>query len=231
MPNSVKELFEAAIEATTTNPPTNHVFTKQPPECQQANPDTSNLVPETFNSVNCNLQRADSFTPQHSDDELIFRKYPHSDVSICSINIGSTKIFALKDKYTHEEMHMALENGDVLYMEGQCQKYCTHEAFANPTSPTQYPNVYGHPTPPDFASFGGRRLNLTGRYIARHNLDCTCSETNALQVAWHAKSFQEQLADKESDYFPKQSADQIQEMHPIRQLSGVSTPVPADPDL
>jgi hypothetical protein len=161
-------------------------------------------------------------THQHSDDEPLFRSHANSDLSIISINVGATKIFALKDKASFEEIHFALENGDVLYMEGQCQKYCTHEAFANPISPSQYPDVYGHPTPADFASFGGRRLNLTGRHIAKHNLDCTCSATNPMQVAWHTKSFKEMAEGKASDYFPKQSAKQV------KQLSGVTTPVPAD---
>jgi len=221
MPQFLKELLEAAVESTTTNPPTNHVFTKQPTDCQQANVDTANLTPD-FDSVNCNLHVSHSSTPQHSDDEPLFRTHANSDVTILSINIGATKIFALKDKASFEEIHFALSNGDILYMEGQTQKYCTHEAFANPTAPSQYPDVYGYPTPADFSSFGGRRLNITGRHIHTHNLDCTCSETNPLQVEWLPRNALEMAEDKCADYLPVQSAKQA------TLLSGVSTPVPAD---
>ena len=111
MPQFMQEILEYAISTTTTNPPTNHIMKRQPPDCQEANLNTAHHTPG-LNSANLNLYGPESYTPQHSDDEPLFRSNSHSgDLSIVSVNVGAPKVFALKDKSTLEEKHFVLSNG------------------------------------------------------------------------------------------------------------------------
>ena len=76
-----------------------------------------------------------SMIPQHSDNEKLFDSYsitPYNQRTIMSISYGATRIFAFRNKLTNEEIHIALENGDVLHMEGACQDTMTHEVFPQP---------------------------------------------------------------------------------------------------
>jgi len=155
-------------------------------QTQQANPNTASITTE-INSANLNFYNPQSHTPQHSDNEQLFKTpnvSPVNEKSIVSISIGATKIFALKNKQTNEEIQVALHNGDVLYMEGTTQEYATHQVFPNPTSPTQIPELYDYPTMEEFSAFAGKRLNITGRKIHIHTPGCPLAAHNPSPVQW-----------------------------------------------
>jgi len=180
MPAEIKNLLTKSLQFCSTTPPSNHVMQFQSDQTQQANSDTAYITPE-LNSANLNFYNSDSYTPQHSDDEQLFKTpnvSPEDEKSIVSISIGATKIFAIKNKETHEEIHVALHNGDVLYMEGTTQKYSTHQVFCNPTNPSQIPELYDYPTMEEFCAFAGKRLNVTGRKTHTHTEGCPMAVHN-----------------------------------------------------
>ena len=93
-------------------------------------------------------------------------------------------------------------------MEGTTQQYTTHQVFINPTDPTQLPNLYGYPTVEEFEQFGGRRLNITGRHIHTHDLECPCSALNPLPIEWGKRTREEKAKEQASNYMPKQCPSQ-----------------------
>ena len=124
MPVEIKNLITKSLQFSTTWPPTNHAMQYQSEPTKQANLCTSKITTE-FNSANLNFYNPKSHTPQHSDDEPLFQTpnvSPVKEKSIMSISVGATKIFAIRDKLTNEEIHVALGNGDVLFMEGTTQE-------------------------------------------------------------------------------------------------------------
>ena len=169
---------------------------------KQANLCTSNITTD-FNSANLNLYGNQSHTPQHSDNEQLFQT-PHAspikEKSIMSISVGATKIFAFKDKITNQEIHLALSNGDVLYMEGITQETSTHQIFPNPTNPSQLPNLYDYPTMAEFEAFDGERMNITARQIHMHTAGCPLAEHNPPVVAWS----QDFPTSPKDNYLPQQ---------------------------
>jgi hypothetical protein len=158
----------------------------QSDETKLANEQTA-FITQDLNSANLNFYDAHSYTPQHSDDEVLFKTpdvSPEGETSIVSINMGASKIFAAKNKETNEEIHVALENGDILYMEGTTQKHTTHQVFSNHTHPSQFPNLYGYPTMEEFGKYEGTRLNITGRCIHTHTKECPMFKHNPETALW-----------------------------------------------
>jgi hypothetical protein len=203
----------------------------QTEECQQFNAETAYITPD-FNCANLNFYNFDSWTPQHSDDEQIFQSQdvsPAGELSIISISIGAPKKIAVRNKTTNEEIHITLENGDILFMEGTTQQYTTHQVFSNPTDPTELPHLYGYPTLEEFGQYGGRRLNITGRYIHTHSEECPMSAQNLLPMEWAKRSREEQAEEQASYYMPKQCPTQASPTPaPVSPATdpAVSTPVP-----
>jgi len=158
----------------------------QSEQTKQANLCTSKITTE-FNAANLNFYNEESHTPQHSDDEPLFQT-PHAspvkEKSIMSISVGATKIFAFRDKLTNEEIHLALRNGDVLFMEGTTQEYTTHQIFPNPTNPTQLPDLFDYPTMEELKAFGGKRMNITARQIHMHTAGCPLAPHNPPVASW-----------------------------------------------
>jgi len=174
----------------------------QSEETQNANSQTA-FITQDLNSANLNFYDPNSYTPQHSDDEPLFNTSnvsPEGELSIVSVSIGASKMFAVNNKDTNEETHFTLENGDVLFMEGTTQKHTTHQVFCNPTHPSQIPDLYDYPTMEDFGKYAGKRLNITGRCIHTHTKDCPMSTHNPDAALWSDNY----PTSPHSNYLPKQ---------------------------
>jgi len=128
-----------------------------------------NLFPglgrETWpNSANVNLYRdGRQAVGWHADDESLFRGWD-SDCPILSISLGATREFwiALKRDNGSTEpdqrtvVEVDLQDGDVLTMEGRCQRHCVHFVpKANPRSPVRE-----------------ERINITFRWVRDHKSRC-----------------------------------------------------------
>jgi len=89
----------------------------------------------------------------HSDDEPLFDAL-NRDVLIVSLSLGATRTFELAstDKPT-EVIKLPLEDGDLCTMEGLCQKHYRHRV-------------------PRQKSVQGARINLTWRWVLRHDEGC-----------------------------------------------------------
>ena len=114
-------------------------------------------------------------------------------------------------------------------MEGTTQQYTNHQVFSNPTDPTEFPHLYGYPTLEEFGQYGGRRLNITGRYIHTHSEECPMSAQNLLPMEWAKRSREEQAEEQASYYMPKQCPTQASPTPaPVSPATdpAVSTPVP-----
>lgn len=92
----------------------------------------------------------------HSDDEPLFNAV-RRDVLILSLSLGATRNFELhsKDKPT-EITTLPLDNGDLCTMEGLCQKHYRHRV-------------------PKQRQVPGPRINLTWRWVLRHESACPLS--------------------------------------------------------
>ena len=105
------------------------------------------------NCVNVNLYE-DRFSKVgfHSDSEPIFQAdYIASD--IISISLGATRRFAIQAKEGNVSRQVQLEHGDILTMEGLCQKFYKHALLAS-NKPVAL------------------RINLTFRKIVQHRHPC-----------------------------------------------------------
>lgn len=107
----------------------------------------------------CNANYYDGETQSvgwHSDDEPLFDAL-NRDVFILSLSLGATRSFELhsKDKPA-EVIRLPLDNGDVCTMEGLCQKH------------------YRHRVPRQRAT-AGPRINLTWRWVLKHEVACPLS--------------------------------------------------------
>ena len=148
MPKEIEDKLQQALKDTTTDPPTHHVFKYASEEVKKTNADTIDICPD-FPSANASLYLEDwSSIPQHSDDEPLFNSFPvspHNYKGIMSVSLGATRIFGFKCKATSDEYHIALDNGDVLFMEGSCQETCTHQLLPPPSNYQNMPKLENYP--------------------------------------------------------------------------------------
>ena len=108
---------------------------------------------EETNCVNVNYYE-DRFSSVgfHSDSEDLFQAETIFSI-IISVSLGSTRTFILQAKDNSEEHSIDLKHGDVLTMEGLCQKFYVHAL-------------------PRAAGACGPRINLTFRKIVQHKQYC-----------------------------------------------------------
>ena len=107
----------------------------------------------TPDAVNINLySNGSQGVGWHSDDEQIFGN-AGDNVTIISLSLGATRTFEVKRKGTDDVLACFLKAGDVLIMSGQFQRF------------------YVHRIPKEWCS--EPRINLTWRFIKKHNDDCT----------------------------------------------------------
>jgi len=107
-------------------------------------------------SCNVNLYEDGSMSVGwHSDDERIFQG-KFRDIIIISLSLGVTRSFELRlnNPETGERAvsRVSLGNGDLMTMEGMLQKHMQHRVPKEPVS--------------------GPRINLTWRWVVRHNTNC-----------------------------------------------------------
>ena len=112
-------------------------------------------VTETPHAVNVNLYSADASLPWHADNEPLFDAVSN-DASIVSVSFGASRDFRYREWYGDNKygrpQTITLNAGDVLCMSGRFQGHYQHSV-----SPGK----------------GGERLNLTFRYIKRHEPYCS----------------------------------------------------------
>lgn len=87
----------------------------------------------------------------HDDNEYMFGS---EDVLIISLSLGSTRKFRIKSKDGYYDHKIDLNNGDLLTMEKKFQMF------------------YLHSLPKENKKTVGQRINLTWRWIKKHNIDC-----------------------------------------------------------
>ncbi len=81
------------------------------------------LTGETYNSVLLNLYHDGSEgMAYHSDGERDLKEYG----AIASLTFGAERKFSFKHKTSKERIDMLLENGSLLIMKGETQKYWLH---------------------------------------------------------------------------------------------------------
>merc|ERR1712129_417707 len=90
----------------------------------------------------------------HADDEPIFQAAVQ-DALIMSLSLGATRAFELRPRHSDltDGVRVLLHDGDLCAMEGLCQKH------------------YRHCVPLQEDEFNNR-INLTWRYIVRHQPHC-----------------------------------------------------------
>jgi alkylated DNA repair dioxygenase AlkB len=123
------------------------------------------------NCANFNLYEAGHHScGWHADDEPIFGD-GETDVTIVSLSLGETREFwmalrrhgpgdATPDEHSIVEMDLA--DGDILTMEGKCQKHTLH----------MLPRAYCDEP----------RINITWRWIRNHSQECPLAEMNTEPV-------------------------------------------------
>lgn len=107
------------------------------------------------NSCNLNLYENGSHSVAwHSDDERLFQGRLR-DCTIISLSLGHARSFQLKRRCSFEKpIKILLSGGDLCTMEGMTQKY------------------YVHRVPKETGVAIGPRVNLTWRWIKKHNKAC-----------------------------------------------------------
>jgi len=107
----------------------------------------------------CNLNLYDDGSKSvgwHSDDEPLFQGL-NEDIRIISLSLGQKRKFDLKKNWPEEgetpHHQLTLGNGALCTMEGMLQKH------------------YLHRVPKEQESLGPR-INLTWRWIRKHNMKC-----------------------------------------------------------
>mmetsp|Transcript_19731 Transcript_19731/g.63705 ORF Transcript_19731/g.63705 Transcript_19731/m.63705 type:complete len:128 (+) Transcript_19731:143-526(+) len=92
----------------------------------------------------------------HSDDERLFQG-KFTDVMIISLSFGISRRFELRLNWPESGekavCKVMLGNGDMLSMEGMCQKHMMHRV-------------------PKEDNKTGPRINLTWRWVLKHNAGC-----------------------------------------------------------
>jgi len=78
---------------------------------------------EKFNSCLLNLYHSgDEGMAWHSDDEIALKK----DGAIASLSLGAVRKFSFKNKQTKKTISLQLDNGSLLVMKGETQRYWLH---------------------------------------------------------------------------------------------------------
>ena len=112
---------------------------------------------EGSNSVNMNLYPDQhSKVGMHSDSEDLFQA-DFSATNIISISLGATRRFILQAKEGKAVHEVSLQHGDILTMEGLCQKFYKHALLPSPLP-------------------CGHRINLTFRKIVQHKQYCSLAK-------------------------------------------------------
>ena len=113
-------------------------------------------VKEPPNSCNANLYEDGSqAVGWHADDERLFDAV-NRDTLIISLSLGATRSFELQPKDNPGQItRLQLSDGDICTMEGLCQKHYVHRV-------------------PQESDVGKARINLTWRWIVRHDKACAC---------------------------------------------------------
>jgi alkylated DNA repair dioxygenase AlkB len=92
----------------------------------------------------------------HADDEVLFQGTVR-DIMIISLSLGASRRFDLRMKRPtigeQTSLSIRLNDGDILTMEGRCQKYMEHRI-------------------PCDKGIVGPRVNLTWRWIVKHTRGC-----------------------------------------------------------
>lgn len=107
----------------------------------------------------------------HSDDERLFQG-KFRDITILSLSLGTKRKFELRLNWPEDGERPAkrmvhLGNGDLMTMEGMLQKHFQHRV-------------------PKEDDISGQRINLTWRWILRHNPRCPAGRRRLDD--WHQKS-------------------------------------------
>lgn len=117
------------------------------------------------NSCNLNLYKDGAMSVGwHSDDEKLFQGR-FSDIRIISVSLGEARTFELREAGLEEgaearaRYRLRLGDGDLCTMEGLTQKH------------------YQHRVPKEEAA--GPRINLTWRWVRRHQRDCPVRAVDA----------------------------------------------------
>lgn len=77
----------------------------------------------SYNAVLINLYRdGNDYISPHSDNEKEIDK----NIPIASISLGATRKFIFHNKYNDQKIVLQLKNGDLLYMNNECQKMYKH---------------------------------------------------------------------------------------------------------
>lgn len=131
------------------------------------------------NSASLNLYLNDSQSVGwHSDDESLFQG-KEDDCIIVSLSLGARREFwmALKRQGTEPEnrvravsqsvLEVDLEDGDLMSMEGLCQKHCIHFVPGGSRLPAL--DSFGQEVD---APTGGVRINISWRWIRDHKRKC-----------------------------------------------------------
>lgn len=121
-------------------------------------------VNERPNSCNANLYEDETDSVGwHADDEPCFDA-KHSDALIISLSLGSTRTFVLRPlDDPKSQTQLSLENGDLATMEGLVQKHYLHAVLSERVA-------------------RGARINLTWRWVKRHDRECVRRRDRASTV-------------------------------------------------
>lgn len=116
-----------------------------------------NVPDEWPNSCNANLYEDGGMSVGwHSDDERLFQG-KFQDIRILSVSFGTTRKFQVRLNWPGEAERkvytLALQNGDLMSMEGMLQKHMQHRV----------PREEGVAEP---------RINLTWRWVVKHDPRC-----------------------------------------------------------
>lgn len=111
-------------------------------------------VQDRPNSCNANLYEDETDSVGwHADDEPCFDA-KHSDALIISLSLGATRTFVLRPLDDPKaQTKLNLENGDLATMEGLVQKHYLHAVLSDRVA-------------------RGARINLTWRWVVKHDRDC-----------------------------------------------------------
>lgn len=115
-------------------------------------------ITEWPDSCNVNMyEDGESSVGWHADDEVLFQGR-HNDIRILSLSLGATRTFELRKSWPEEgeipEERLLLGNGTLCTMEGMTQKHYRHRV-------------------PKERNVPGPRINLTWRWILKHNQGCS----------------------------------------------------------
>lgn len=137
------------------------------------------------NSANLNLYLDHSHhLGWHADDEALFAG-SDDDCLIVSLSLGECREFWLAAKTSPDSstpdynsiIELDLRDGDLLTMEGLCQKHCLHSAPHGPDA--------GHRGDDGGGVGGSPRINITWRWIRSHKRRCPLRSHEYAEVPWH----------------------------------------------